>query len=27
LCETKALYKLIVSCVTRLVQNIIENWN
>jgi hypothetical protein len=25
LCETKALYKLIVSCVTRLVQNIIEN--
>jgi hypothetical protein len=27
LCETRALYKLIVSCVTRLVQNIIENWN
>jgi hypothetical protein len=25
LCEMRALYKLIVSCVTKLVQNIIEN--
>jgi hypothetical protein len=27
LCETRALYKLIVSCITKLVPNIIENWN